>query len=76
MELNLSPSSTQVHDKIRQPDAKSARPVEDIDETGGEKTPAEAENLEARAAPRDGDEDQPRKSAVNSDTGQNIDLSV
>ncbi|MDA1101765.1 MAG: hypothetical protein O2967_22625 [Proteobacteria bacterium] len=76
MELNLSPSSTQVHDKIRLTDAKASRPVTDIDKTGGEKAPVEAESVEVKAAPRDGDEEQSRKSAVDSDTGRNIDLSV
>ena len=76
MELNLSQSSTQVHDKIRQPDAEASRPVEDVDGTGGEKPPVQAESLEVKAAPRDGDEEQSRKSAVDSDTGRNIDLSV
>ncbi len=76
MELNLSPSSAQALDKVRQSDAKASRPIEDIDETGGEKAPVETEFVEAKAAPKDGDEPQARKSAVDSDTGQNIDLSV
>ena len=76
MELNLSPSSTQVHDKARQIEPRSSRPVAETDETGGDKAPVEAEAVEARAAPKDGDEEQPRKSAVDSDTGHNFDLSV
>ena len=76
MELNLSPSSTQVNDKYRSTDVKVSRPVEELDETGGEKAPAEADTLDLRAAARDGDEEQSRKSAVDSDTGQNIDISV
>ncbi len=76
MELYLSPSSTQVSDKIRHTDAKASRPVEETDETRGENATGETDFLEARAAARDGDEAQPRKSAVDSDTGQNIDISV
>ena len=76
MELSLSPSSIHINDKVRQPDAKQARPVEGTDQTGGDKAPVETDSLEAQAVARDGEEEQPRKSAVDSDTGQNIDISV
>ena len=62
--------------KIRQIDAKASRLVEDTDETRGEKAAVETDFLEAKAASRDGEEAQPRISAVDSDTGQTIDLSV
>ncbi|MDP6690560.1 MAG: hypothetical protein QF384_13780 [Alphaproteobacteria bacterium] len=76
MELNLSPSSTQVADKFRPVDVDAPRPVEKTDESGGEEASLEAESLKVAVAAKDGDEEQPRKSAVDSDTGRNIDLSV
>ncbi|MBT3535325.1 MAG: hypothetical protein HN478_15705 [Rhodospirillaceae bacterium] len=76
MELSLSPSSANAVDKFRQSDAKSSRPVEETVKSGGEKTSEETEALEVKVAARDGDEEQPRKSAVDSDTGQHLDISV
>ena len=76
MELNLSPLSTQVSDKIRPVDAKASRTVEKSEESGGKEASLEAESLKVAVAPKDGEEEQPRKSAVDSDTGQNVDLSV
>ena len=76
MELNLSPSAANVVDKFRQSDAKSSRPVEEAEASGGEKASDEAEALALKVAVRDGEEGQQRKSAVDSDTGQNLDLSV
>ncbi|MBT3334404.1 MAG: hypothetical protein HOK21_00810 [Rhodospirillaceae bacterium] len=76
MELNLSPSSAQANDKIRSNDVKVSRPVEVAEKAGGEKASAEAEFSAAKSAVGSGEEEQPRKSAVDSDTGHNIDVSV
>ncbi|MBC8239203.1 MAG: hypothetical protein ISR50_02170 [Alphaproteobacteria bacterium] len=76
MEVNLSSSSTQVNDKIRQAEVKALRPVEKPDTARHEKDPAKAEFSGVKVAPRDGDEEQSSKSAVDSDTGRNIDVSV
>ncbi|NQV61272.1 MAG: hypothetical protein HQ502_16520 [Alphaproteobacteria bacterium] len=76
MEVNLSSSSTQVSDKIRQTEVKASRPVEKVDTARHDKDPAKAESSEVKAAPRDSDEEQSSKSAVDSDTGQNIDVSA
>jgi|AP95_1055475.scaffolds.fasta_scaffold139966_2 hypothetical protein len=76
MELSLSPSAANAADKFRQSDAKVSRPIEEAEASGGEKASDEAEALALKAAARDGEEEQSRKSAVDSDTGQNLDLSV
>jgi hypothetical protein len=76
MVLSLSPSAAHAADKFRQFEARSSPRIEDAEVSGGGQAPVEAEALEAKAAPRDGDEEQPRKSAVNSDTGQHLDISV
>ncbi len=76
MELNLSPSAANALDKFRQSDAKSLRPVEEAEVSGDDNSPVEAETPAVRAATRDSEEDQPRKSAVDSDTGRNLDISV
>ncbi len=76
MELSLSPSVVNAADKFRQSDAKSSRPIEETEAPDGDTSSGEAEALAVKAAARDGEEEQPRKSAVDSDTGQNLDLSV
>lgn len=76
MELSLSPSAANSVDKFRQSDAQALRPIEGAEESGGEQAPVEAEAFAAKAAVKDGEEEQPRKSAVDSDTGQNLDISV
>ena len=63
MELNLSPSSTQVSDKVRPVDAKATRAVEKSEGSGGKETSLEAESLKIEVAPKDGEEEQPTKSA-------------
>jgi hypothetical protein len=45
MELHLSPSSTEVDDKIGQTDAKASRPVDGAEETRGEKIAVETDFL-------------------------------
>lgn len=76
MELNLSPSAAYANDKIRPNDVKASHPVEVAEETGGEKASVEAEFSAAKSALGSGEEEQPRKAAVDSDTGNNIDVSA
>jgi hypothetical protein len=76
MELSLSLSAAHAADKFRQFDARPSLRIEDADVSGGGQAQVEGEALAAKAAPRDGDEEQPRKSAVDSDTGQHLDISV
>ncbi len=76
MELNLSPSAATAMDSFRQSDARASLGNADAEVPGGGHAPDEAETLEAKVASGDGDEQQPRQSAVDSDTGQNLDISV
>jgi|TARA_B100002003_G_scaffold28718_1_gene23732 hypothetical protein len=76
MELYLSPPLVQVNDNLRPVEVEAVRPAPNYEYTGREEDPAEGEASEAKEAPGDGDEEPSLKSAVDSDTGQNIDLSV
>ncbi|MBT3536405.1 MAG: hypothetical protein HN478_21165 [Rhodospirillaceae bacterium] len=76
MEVYQSLPIVQVNDNARPAEVKAVRPVPNFDYTDREEDPVETEALEANGAPRDGNEEPSLKSAVDSDTGRNIDLSV